>query len=173
MNNLLDRMWSLTGAVLLAGSIGALWVWPKFFGVDTHPLYAWAEVQTGVGWLEPGLRYVVAGAALVIAMMVLFPRTRLLGAYAGLALALLFLGAHFTPLLGMNIPEYGPLMEAMAAGHTAEEIRALGLPTDKGGHASLAILNATLALITIGGEAAVRKAERQSDQRGIFAAAAA
>jgi hypothetical protein len=173
MNDSLNRMWSLAGAAFLACSLSALWVWPKLFGVDTHPLYAWAEIQSGVSWLEPGLRYAVAVTAAAIAVLVLVPRTRLWGAYAGLTLSLLFLVAHFTPWLGMDIPNYGPLMEAMAAGRTAAEIKAMNLPTDLGGHASLAITNAILAMIAIGGESAVRKAERQPRQTGMYAASAA
>jgi hypothetical protein len=166
-------MWSTAGAVFLATSLVALWVWPKFFGVEVHPIFGWAEAQSGVSWLEPGARYVVGGLALTIAIAVLVPRTRLIGAYAGLALSVLFLLAHATPWLGMSIPAYTPLMEALAAGYTADQIRAMNLPTDVGGHATLAITNAILAGIAIFGEISVRKAERQPLQTGVYAASAA
>jgi hypothetical protein len=171
--DLLNRMWSLSGAVLLAASVLALWVWPKFFGVEVHPIFGWAEAQSGLGWLEPGGRWAVGAVAFAIAVLVLIPRTRLYAAWAGLALSTLFVAAHATPWLGMNIPSYGPLMEALAAGSSAEEIRAMGLPTDMGGHATLALTNALLAAITIGGELSVRGSRRSERKVGLFAASAA
>lgn len=173
MNNALDRMWSLAGAVLLAASLLALWVWPKFFGVEVHPIFGWAEALSGAGWLEPGARYAVGAVALAIAVAVLVPRTRLIGAYAGLALSMLFIIAHMTPWLGMHIPSYEPLMEALAAGMTADQIRAMNLPHDAGSHATLAIMNAIIAAVAIGGESAVRKSKKQPEQRGLYAASAA
>jgi hypothetical protein len=121
------------------------------------PIFGWAEAQSGVSWLEPGLRYAVGRIAAVIALLILVPRTRLIGAWSAFALSLAFIVAHLTPWLGVNIPAYTPLMEALAAGRTAEEIAAMGLKTDKGAHFTLAMINLGLAFVTIGAEKALRK----------------
>jgi hypothetical protein len=157
--NMLDRMWSTVAAVFLAMLMLALWVWPKFFGVEVHPIFGWAEAQTGAGWLEPGLRYVVGGAALLIALALFFDRTRLAAGWAAFALSLAFIIAHASPMLGVNIPSYEPLMAALAAGRTAAEIQAMGLPTDKGAHMTLAFINLGLAAVLLMAEHAMRKPE--------------
>lgn len=153
----LDEMWSTAGAAFLAMAMGALWVWPKFFGVEVHPIFGWAEALTGAGWLEPGLRYAVGAAAAVIVVLLLVPKTRLAGAWSALALSLLFIAAHLTPWLGVNIPNYGPLMEALEAGRNAEQIQAMGLKGDRGAHLTLALVNAGLAAITLGAEYKMRR----------------
>ena len=157
MDNALNRMWSISAGALLAGSLLALWSWPKFFGVDTHPIFGWAEAQTGAGWLEPGLRYAVGALAAVVALLVLLPKTRLIGAWSALAMSTAFVVAHMTPMLGVNVPSYTPLMEALAAGRTVAEINALALPTDKGAHFTLALVNLGLAAVTVAAEFALRR----------------
>jgi hypothetical protein len=97
-----------------------------------------------------------------VAALVLLPRTRLIGAWLALALSFAFLVAHVTPMLGVNIPAYTPLMEALAAGRTAEEIAAMGLKTDKGAHFTLAMINAGLAAVTIAAEYALRKPKQRT-----------
>ncbi len=143
------RIWSWTGAALLALSLVSLWVWPKFVGVDIHPIFGWAEAQTGIAWLEPNGRYVVGAIAGLLAIVLIVPRTRFWGAVGALTLSTVFIAAHMTPWLGWNIPNYGPLMEALAAGRTAAEIEALGLKGDRGAHMSLALINAGLAMVVL------------------------
>jgi hypothetical protein len=172
MENALNRMWSVSGAGILALSLLALWSWPKLFGVDTHPIFGWAEAQTGAAWFEPGLRYAIGVVAAVIAVLVLVPRTRLIAAWSALALSLAFILAHLSPMLGVNIPAYTPLMEALAAGRTAEEIAAMGLKTDKGAHFTLAMINLGLAAITIAAEYAHRKPKPRSLRETLAAQAA-
>lgn len=147
-----SNVWSFTGAGLLAASIVGLWVWPKFMGLEVHPIFGWAELQSGITWLEPGARLAVGALALIIAVLVLVPRTRLAASWAALALSLVFTFAHMTPWLGINIPDYGPLMEALAKGWTVEQIQALGLKGDRGAHFTMALINLGLAALTIGGE---------------------
>jgi hypothetical protein len=151
-NQTKTNVWSLTGAWMLAASIVGLWVWPKFMGLEIHPIFGWAELQSGLTWLEPGARLAVGALALLIAVLVLFPRTRLAGAWSALTLSVIFSLAHLTPWLGINIPDYGPLMEALAKGWTVEQIQALGLKGDRGAHFTMALINLGLAALTIGGE---------------------
>lgn len=152
-----SKLWSVSSASFLALSMLALWVWPKFFGVGIHPIFGWAEAQSGVTWLEPGARYGFAVLALILAVAVMIPKTRLYAAGAALAVSVLFLVAHATPWLGINIPTYGPMMEALAQGKTAAEIQAMGLKGDRGAHFTLAFINAVLAGITLASELGANK----------------
>lgn len=149
-----NQAWSLTAAAMLAASLLALWVWPKFVGLTVHPIFGWAELQSGVGWLEPGARYAVGVLAGVLAILLVIKRTRLAAGYGALALSLAFMAFHLTPWLGINVPNYGPLMEALAAGRSAADIEALGLKGDRGAHFALAFVNAGLAIVVIGAELA-------------------
>ena len=164
MNNssMLTQMWSIVSAVFLAMLMLALWVWPKFFGVEIHPIFGWAEAQTNIAWLEPGLRYAVGAVALVIAVLLFVDRTRLAAGWAALALSTAFIIAHATPALGVNIPSYEPLMAALAEGKTYAEITAMNLRTDKGAHLTLAFINAGLALVVVLAEYAARKPKQKS-----------
>lgn len=150
-------IWSWSGAVLLAASLMALWVWPKFIGVDIHPIFGWAEALSGATWLEPGGRYAFGVLVGVLAILVVIPATRVWGAALALAVSAAVVALHVTPWLGLDIPAYGPLMAALAAGMSAEQILALGLPTDRGAHFTLALVNAGLAAIVLGAEAARRQ----------------
>ncbi|MBL8770668.1 MAG: hypothetical protein JNK30_04745 [Phenylobacterium sp.] len=144
--------WSLTSAWLLAASLIAVWVWPKFIGLEIHPIFGWAEARSGVGWLEPNGRYAVGVLAGALAVMLLIRRTRLVAGWAALGLSLVFTLLHLTPWLGINIPDYGPLMESLAAGRSVAEIEALGLKGDRGAHFTFAIINAGLAAMVVGAE---------------------
>jgi hypothetical protein len=159
--NALDRMWSLSAAVLLVMSLAALWVYPKFFGVEIHPIFGWAELQSGVSWLEPQGRYVVGALAATMAILLLIPRMRMIGAGAALALSVAFIIAHMTPWLGWNIPNYTPVVEAIAAGRTAADIEAMGLKGDRGAHLTLAVINAGLAWMVLAAEMNLRKPQPQ------------
>jgi len=143
------NIWSWTGAVLLSLSFISLWVWPKFVGVSIHPIFGWAELQTGATWLEPGGRYAFGVLAAIIAVLVILPKTRIAGSWAAFAVSMVVIALHLTPWLGWNIPDYGPLMAAMAQGQTAAEIQAMGLKGDRGAHLTLAIINAFLAVMTL------------------------
>lgn len=149
MNKTSINIWSWTGAVMLALSLVALWVWPKFVGVSIHPIFGWAELQTGATWLEPGGRYAFGFLAAILAILVVIPKTRIPAAWAALGVSLAVVGLHLTPWLGWNIPNYGPLMAAIAEGKTVAEIQAMGLKGDRGAHLTLAIINASLAAITL------------------------
>lgn len=159
-----SRVWSWGGATLLALSVLSLWVAPKFFGADIHPIFGWAEARTGVEWLEPNGRYVVGIAAAALAVMVILPRTRTAGAVGALILSALFIVAHLTPWLGWNIPNYGPLMEALAAGKSVAEIEAMGLKGDMGAHFSVALINAGLAVLVLAAELAPKAEPARSRQ---------
>ncbi|MCR5874781.1 hypothetical protein LRS10_11750 [Phenylobacterium sp. J426] len=126
------KLWSVSGAAMLAISLVAFWVWPKFAVGDVHPIFGWAEARTGAGWLDPTGRYIFGVAAAALAVLLVLRPTRLAAAGVTLAVSLGFVVLHLTPWLGWNIPDYGPLTAALAAGQAVAEIEALGLKGDRG-----------------------------------------
>lgn len=152
----MEKMWAISSAGLLALSMIAFWVWPKFSG-DFHPVFGWAEAQSGVGWLDPLGRQAVGGIAVLIAFLLLVPRTRLFGAYAGFALSLAYMAFHLTPWLGVTLPDYGPMAATLQAGGTAADVAALGTKGDGGMWFAVAMTHATLALMAIVAERNLRK----------------
>lgn len=157
-------LWSWSCAVLLAASLLSLWVAPKFIGVDIHPIFGWAEALSGQTWLEPGGRYAFGILMGVLAVAVVIPRSRRLAAIAALATSAVVTGLHLTPWLGLYVPAYGPLMEALAAGRTAQEILAMNLPTDRGAHFTLALVNLGLAAIVVGADAVRERPQKRNYQ---------
>jgi len=61
--------------------------------------------QTGLSWLEPGGRVIVAGLELVAAMLVIVPASRRLGAFFSAVIMLGAVGTHLMPgVLGREVP---------------------------------------------------------------------
>jgi len=156
MNSYMQKMWSLTSALILAAGLVAIWVWPKVFAGGTHPIMGWAELRSGAEWLYPVGRWGLGALAAVAVVLLILPRTRMIGGWTALMLALAYVVLHSTPWLGWNIPEYGPLSEALTAGRSLAEIEAMNLGTDYGAHGTLALILATLAGMVIFAERALR-----------------
>lgn len=157
MNTYMQKMWSLTAALILAASVVAMWVWPKFFGGGPHPIMGWAELNSGAAWLYPVGRWGFAALAAIAVALLVIPRTRMIGGWTALALSVTYMVLHSTPWLGWNIPEYGPLTEALAAGRSLAEIQAMNLGTDYGAHGTLTMVLAVLAGMVIIAERTLRK----------------
>ena len=159
---LLNKMWSWSAAVILAALMALLWVYPKLMaGLDVHPVLGWAEARSGVSFFDPGLRYLSGAVAAASVLLLLFPRTRLAGAVGAFVVSLFYFVLHNTPWLGLNVPEYGALMSALAAGRTAAEIEALGLTHDYSGHMVLAFTNLILAGMVLAVELTMRRQARE------------
>lgn len=165
----MEKMWAITGAGLLAISMIVFWVWPKFFN-DFHPVFGWAEAQAGAAWLDPIGRYVAGAAAAVTVVLLLVPKTRLLGAWAGLGISVAYMVFHMTPWLGVSIPDYDAMARTLQAGGTAADVTALGLKGDNGAHFSIALTNAVLAGIAVVAERGLRK-PRPQRAAGLYASA--
>lgn len=161
------KMWSWSAGVLTALMMIGVWVWPKFLmGLDVHPIFGWLEANAQLGWIEPGARWVFGAVALLVAVAVVLPKTRVPGAIVALVMSIGFMVLHFTPLLGFEIPSYEPLMAALANGATAAEIEAMGLRTDRSGHFTAAFTIGALALITwLAEKAAVKAAAQRAAER--------
>jgi hypothetical protein len=159
---LLDKMWSWSSAWILAALMAAAWVWPKLVaGLDVHPVLGYVEARSGVAMFDPQLRYVIGGVVAVSALALLIPRTRLVGAVGALLVSLFYFGLHLSPWLGSDVPQYGPLMQALEAGRTAEQIAALGLRTDRAAHLSLVTFNIVLAAMVLTFEVKFRRGKAE------------
>ncbi|VAV93052.1 hypothetical protein MNBD_ALPHA06-798 [hydrothermal vent metagenome] len=74
----------------------------KFGG--PNPIFHYIANSTGMAFFEPQVRLLTGVAEIVAAALLVWPRTRMLGAYLSLAVlggALLF---HLSPFLGINAP---------------------------------------------------------------------
>ena len=82
-----------------------------FFGVQkfgaTNPIFTIIADRSGISLFEPVIRMLTGVAELGTALLILIPRTRLLGALAGLGVLIGAIGFHLSPWLGINVPGIG------------------------------------------------------------------
>ena len=82
-----------------------------FFGVQkfgaTNPIFSIIAERSGISLFEPVIRMLTGVAELGTAMLILIPRTRLLGALAGLGVLIGAIGFHLSPWLGINVEGIG------------------------------------------------------------------
>ena len=82
-----------------------------FFGVQkfgaTNPIFSIIAERSGISLFEPVIRMLTGVAELGTALLILIPRTRLLGALAGLGVLIGAIGFHLSPWLGINVPGIG------------------------------------------------------------------
>ncbi|MEP6342430.1 MAG: DoxX family protein [Maricaulaceae bacterium] len=82
-----------------------------FFGVQkfgaSNPIFSIIADRSGISLFEPVIRMLTGVAEIGTAILVLIPRTRLLGALAGLGVLVGAIGFHLSPLLGINVPGIG------------------------------------------------------------------
>ena len=82
-----------------------------FFGVQkfgaTNPIFSIIAERSGISLFEPVIRMLTGVAELGTALLILIPRTRLLGAFAGLGVLIGAIGFHLSPWLGINVPGVG------------------------------------------------------------------
>lgn len=82
-----------------------------FFGVQkfgaTNPIFSIIAERSGISLFEPYIRMLTGVAEIGTAILVLIPRTRLLGALAGLGVLIGAIGFHLSPWLGINVPGMG------------------------------------------------------------------
>lgn len=94
-----------------------------FFGVQkfgaTNPIFSIIADRSGISLFEPVIRMLTGIAEIATAILILIPRTRLLGALAGLGVLVGAIGFHLSPWLGISIPGMGHSLFFMALGLTA------------------------------------------------------
>ncbi len=93
-----------------------------FFGVQkfgpTNPIFSVIAEKSGISLFEPVIRMLTGVAEIVTAILILVPRTRLLGALAGLGVLAGAIGFHLSPWLGISVPGMGHSLFFMALGLT-------------------------------------------------------
>lgn len=94
-----------------------------FFGVQKfgaeNIIFATIAEKSGISLFEPVIRMLTGVAEIATALLVLMPRTRLLGALAGLGVLVGAIGFHLSPWLGISVPGMGHSLFFMALGLTA------------------------------------------------------
>jgi len=83
-----------------------------FFGVqkfiaNPNPIFSIIAERSGISLFEPGIRILTGLAELGAAVLILLPRTRLLGAVLGLGIVSGAIVFHLSPWLGINVPGIG------------------------------------------------------------------
>ncbi len=91
--------WGL--AIILAGFF--IMMGAQKFGAH-NPVFQYMAEQSGIGLFEPGVRMITGLGEVTAALMILWPRTRILGALLALALLAGALTFHLSPWLGINAP---------------------------------------------------------------------
>ena len=76
------------------------------FGAENIVFETIAE-KSGISLFEPVIRMLTGVAEIATAILILIPRTRLLGALAGLGVLAGAIGFHLSPWLGINVPGIG------------------------------------------------------------------
>ena len=76
------------------------------FGAENIVFETIAE-RSGISLFEPLIRMLTGVAEVGTAILILIPRTRLLGALAGLGVLAGAIGFHLSPWLGINVPGIG------------------------------------------------------------------
>ena len=82
-----------------------------FFGVQkfgaTNPIFSVIADRSGISLFEPVIRMLTGVAEIMTAILILIPRTRLLGALGGLGVLAGAIGFHLSPWLGISVPGMG------------------------------------------------------------------
>ena len=95
--------------LILSLIVGAMFL---FFGVskfieNPNIIFTIIADNSGIGFFEPYVRMLTGVAELGAGLLILMPKTRKLGALAGLAIVAGAIGFHLSPWLGISIPGMG------------------------------------------------------------------
>ena len=95
--------------LILSLIVGAMFL---FFGVskfieNPNIIFTIIADNSGISLFEPGIRILTGVAELGAGLLILIPKTRQLGALAGLAIVAGAIGFHLSPWLGISIPGMG------------------------------------------------------------------
>ncbi|MEP3890344.1 MAG: DoxX family protein [Hellea sp.] len=106
-------MRKLVIALSLAVTAGFLFFGLQKFGAS-NPIFSVIAEKSGISIFEPVVRMLTGVAEIITAILILVPRTRLLGALGGLAVLAGAIGFHLSPWLGINVPGMGHSLFIMA-----------------------------------------------------------
>ena len=96
----------ITLALSLFLALGFIFFGVQKFGAENIVFETIAE-RSGFSFFEPFVRMFTGIAELAVALLLLIPRTRFLGALGGAGLLLGAIGFHLSPWLGINVPTIG------------------------------------------------------------------
>ena len=99
-------MKKITLALTLIVAAGFIFFGVQKFGAENIVFETIAE-RSGISLFEPLIRMLTGVAEVGTAILILIPRTRLLGALAGLGVLAGAIGFHLSPWLGINVPGIG------------------------------------------------------------------
>lgn len=100
-------------ALSLVVAAGFLFFGVQKFGAENIIFETIAD-KSGISLFEPVIRMLTGVAEIVTAILILVPRTRLLGALAGLGVLAGAIGFHLSPWLGISVPGMGHSLFIMA-----------------------------------------------------------
>jgi hypothetical protein len=158
---MMERVLSWALGLTLAGIL-LIVVYLAMLGPTPNAIFGMIALRSGIHAIEPYGRYVISALQLVAVVLVVIPKTRSRGAGLALVLALAAIALHLSPWLGVQLPRGPAVSQALAQGHSAAEIAAMNLPTDKGGMFMLGLAIAILSAANI----FVERAKVQAAARG-------
>jgi len=79
-----------------------------------NPVFPLMAERTGIALLEPYFRWLTGVLEIITGVLLIAPRTRVMGACLGLCILIGALAAHFSPFLGIDIPGVGKFIFYMA-----------------------------------------------------------
>lgn len=95
-----------TLALSLALAAGFIFFGVQKFGAENIVFETIAQ-RSGLSFFDPYVRWFTGASELAVALLLLIPRTRFLGALGGVGLLLGAIGFHLSPWLGINVPTIG------------------------------------------------------------------
>jgi hypothetical protein len=116
-------------------------------GPTPNPIFGMIALRSHIGLFEPYGRYLTVLVEAVAIFAVVYPKTRSQGAILALVVAFGAIVMHLSPWLGVQLAQGPAVSQALAQGHSAADIAAMGLPTDKGG---MFLLSLAIAVLSAG-----------------------
>lgn len=95
-----------TLALSIALAVGFIFFGVQKFGAENIVFETIAQ-RSGFSVFDPYVRMFTGFAELAVALLLLIPRTRFLGALGGAGLLIGAIGFHLSPWLGINVPTIG------------------------------------------------------------------
>lgn len=102
-------------AVLLAAFFAYMGSF-KFIFSEPNLVFSTIAQNSGIGLFEPVVRVATGVAEFLVALLLLIPRTRLMGALLALAVLIGAIGFHLSPWLGIVVPGLDAPLFQMAIG---------------------------------------------------------
>jgi len=88
---------------------------PEITG-EANPVFPLIAKNTGIALVEPYMRWITGVMEVLAALLLIMPRTRMLGGLLALCIMVGAIGSHLTPILGIDVPGQGPTIFYMAIG---------------------------------------------------------